>query len=193
MYIAFPRRISTEPDHGLPDARRPAEARGPSAALQRRRHPGEPDVRDADLAEAGQDGRPWACRLAGARRAGEQQLPLRPRPHEGLDGLREPRREHEPPDAEEFRQLVVKRDGGSIVRLGEIADVVLGGGLRVRRAVQWQDATFMASGSSRTPTRSRSSSGAGVIPEIRAQLPAGMKVGIPYDSTAYIQTPSTRS
>ena len=25
------------------------------------------------------------------------------------------------------------------------------------------------------------------IPDIQAQLPAGMKVGIPYDSTAYIQ------
>jgi multidrug efflux pump len=90
---------------------------------------------------------------------------------------------------EEFRQLVVKEEKGVVVRLGDIADVVLG-------AENYDDdvrfngegATFM--GVWVLPTantldvihRVRAE-----IPAIQAQLPAGMKVGIPYDSTEYIQ------
>ena len=91
--------------------------------------------------------------------------------------------------AEEFRQLVVKRDGGSIVRLGEIADVVLGAeDYESDVRFNGEDATFMGiwvlptANALEVIKRVRE-----VIPEIRAQLPAGMKVGIPYDSTAYIQ------
>ena len=91
--------------------------------------------------------------------------------------------------AEEFRQLVVKRDKGSIVRLGEIADVVLGAeDYESDVRFNGQDATFMGiwvlptANALEVIKRVRE-----VIPEIRAQLPAGMKVGIPYDSTAYIQ------
>ena len=91
--------------------------------------------------------------------------------------------------AEEFRQLVVKQDKGTIVRLGEIADVVLG-------AETYDDdvrfngeaATFM--GIWVLPTANSLEvikSVRDAIPGIRAQLPVGMKVGIPYDSTAYIQ------
>src|SRR5512135_1284046 len=91
--------------------------------------------------------------------------------------------------AEEFRQLVVKRDKGTIVRLGEIADVVLGAedyDSDVR--FNGQDATFM--GIWCLPTANSLEVIREVrdaIPEIRAQLPSGMKVGVPYDSTAYIQ------
>src|SRR5512147_324305 len=91
--------------------------------------------------------------------------------------------------AEEFKQLVVKEDKGTIVRLGEIADVVLGAETYdddVR--FNGEGATFMGiwvlptSNSLDVIKQVRET-----IPEIRAQLPAGMKVGIPYDSTAYIQ------
>lgn len=90
---------------------------------------------------------------------------------------------------EEFRQLVVKREKGSVVRLGEIADVTLGAeDYESDVHFNGQDATFM--GIWVLPTANALEVTAGVreaIPEIRAQLPAGMKVGVPYDSTAYIQ------
>src|SRR5579864_2263784 len=91
--------------------------------------------------------------------------------------------------ADEFRQLVVKQDKGTIVRLGEIADVVLGAETYdddVR--FNGESATFM--GIWVLPTANSLEVIKNVrdaIPGIRAQLPVGMKVGIPYDSTAYIQ------
>src|SRR5437660_496098 len=90
---------------------------------------------------------------------------------------------------EEFRQLVVKQDKGTIVRLGEIADVVLGAqnyDSEVR--FNGETATFMGvwvlptSNSLEVIKNVRAA-----IPGIQAQLPQGMKVGIPYDSTEYIQ------
>ena len=91
-------------------------------------------------------------------------------------------------NAAEFRQLVVKQQGGVVVRLGEIADVVLGAE-NYEQDVRFngESATFM--GIWVLPTantldvidRVRAA-----IPEIRAQLPAGMELGIPYDSTEYI-------
>jgi multidrug efflux pump len=91
--------------------------------------------------------------------------------------------------ADEFRQLVVKEDHGVIVRLGEIADVQLGaenydGDVRFNG----QTATFMGvwvlptANSLEVIKKVREA-----MPGIQAQLPAGMKAGIPYDSTAYIQ------
>src|SRR5580693_311764 len=91
--------------------------------------------------------------------------------------------------AEEFRQLVVKQDNGVVVRLGDIADVVLGAqdyDSEVR--FNGEGATFMGiwvlptSNSLEVIKNVRD-----VIPGIQAQLPVGMKVGIPYDSNAYIQ------
>jgi multidrug efflux pump len=91
--------------------------------------------------------------------------------------------------ANEFRQLVVKNDNGVVVRLGEIADVVLGAqnyDSEVR--FNGETATFMGvwvlptANSLEVIKRVREA-----IPGIQAQLPTGMKVGIPYDSTAYIQ------
>src|SRR5499425_3362798 len=90
---------------------------------------------------------------------------------------------------EEFRQLVVKQDNGVVVRLGEIADVVLGAenyDSEVR--FNGEKATFM--GIWVLPTANSLEvikNVRAVIPGIQAQLPTGMKVGIPYDSTAYIQ------
>src|SRR5439155_10461669 len=90
---------------------------------------------------------------------------------------------------EEFRQLVVKQEGGVVVRLGEIADVVLGAE-DYEQDVRFngEAATFM--GVWVLPTANSLDvirQVRATIPQIQAQLPAGMKVGVPYDSTAYIQ------
>ena len=83
----------------------------------------------------------------------------------------------------------MKNDNGVVVRLGEIADVVLGAqnyDSEVR--FNGETATFMGvwvlptANSLEVIKRVREA-----IPGIQAQLPTGMKVGIPYDSTAYIQ------
>ena len=90
---------------------------------------------------------------------------------------------------EEFKQLVVKEENGVVVRLGEIADVVLGAenyDSDVR--FNGETATFM--GIWVLPTANTLDVIKQVretMPEIEAQLPVGMKVGIPYDSTEYIQ------
>jgi multidrug efflux pump len=91
--------------------------------------------------------------------------------------------------AEEFRQLVVKEENGVVVRLGDIADVVLGAE-NYEEDVRFngQTATFMGiwvlptANSLDVIKRVREA-----MPGIQAQLPAGMKAGIPYDSTVYIQ------
>src|SRR6184192_3179405 len=91
--------------------------------------------------------------------------------------------------AEEFRQLVVKQDKGVVVRLGEIADVVLGAedyDSDVR--FNGQNSTFMGiwilptANSLEVIGRVREA-----MKEVQAQLPTGMTAGIPYDSTEYIQ------
>src|SRR6059036_2967328 len=90
---------------------------------------------------------------------------------------------------EEFRQLVVKQQNGVIVRLGEIADVVLGAE-NYEEDVRFngEAATFMGiwvlpTANSLDVVRKVRN----VLPGVRAQLPTGMKVGVPYDSTEYIQ------
>src|SRR5437763_1698952 len=91
--------------------------------------------------------------------------------------------------AEEFRQLVVKQDKGVVVRLGEIADVVLGAedyDSDVR--FNGQNSTFM--GIWVLPTANSLEVVGKVreaMKEVQAQLPTGMTAGIPYDSTEYIQ------
>src|ERR1700756_3824850 len=85
--------------------------------------------------------------------------------------------------ADEFRQLVVKQDKGTIVRLGEIADVVLGAETYDEDVrFNGESATFMGvwvlptANSLEVIKQVRDA-----IPGIRAQLPVGMKVGVPYD------------
>jgi multidrug efflux pump len=89
---------------------------------------------------------------------------------------------------DEFRQLVVKEQDGVVVRLGEIADVVLGAE-NYEQDVRFngEAATFM--GVWVLPTANTLDVIRQVreaLPQIEAQLPAGMKLGVPYDSTAYI-------
>ncbi len=90
---------------------------------------------------------------------------------------------------EEFRQLVVKQDKGVVVRLGEIADVVLGA-QNYDQDVRFNGETATFMGIWVLPTANSLEVIKNVraaLPEIQAQLPPGMKVGVPYDSTAYIQ------
>src|ERR671930_2397147 len=91
--------------------------------------------------------------------------------------------------ADEFKQLVVQEKNGVVVRLGDIADVVLG--------AENYDQDVLFNGESATfigvwvlPTANALDVIKDVraaLPGIQAQLPLGMKLGIPYDSTAYIQ------
>jgi multidrug efflux pump len=90
---------------------------------------------------------------------------------------------------EEFRQLVVKQQGNVIVRLGEIADVVLGAE-NYEQDVRFNGETATFMGVWVLPTANSLDVVRKVreaLPDIEAQVPAGMKVGIPYDSTEYIQ------
>lgn len=90
---------------------------------------------------------------------------------------------------DEFRKLIVKEDNGAVVRLGDIADVVLGAE-NYEQDVRFngQAATFIGiwvlptANSLEVVGRVRK-----LMPEIQAQLPKGMIAGIPYDSTEYIE------
>ena len=91
--------------------------------------------------------------------------------------------------AEEFSELVLREQNGAIVRLKDIADVDLGAedsDTDVR--FSGQKATFI--GIWPLPTANSLDVMNAIraeIPDIEKQLPAGMKVGIPYDATKYIQ------
>src|SRR5205823_5754049 len=91
--------------------------------------------------------------------------------------------------SDEFKQMVVKQQNGVVVRLGEIADVVLGAeNYDSDVKFNGETATFM--GIWVLPTANSLDvikQVRNTLPGIREQLPTGMKLGIPYDSTAYIQ------
>jgi multidrug efflux pump len=92
--------------------------------------------------------------------------------------------------AEEFRSLVIRQAKGAIVRLGDIADVVLGAESYdddVR--FSGQKATFM--GVWPLPNANTLDVVRNVreaMPDIQSRLPAGMQAGIAYDATVYIQS-----
>ena len=90
---------------------------------------------------------------------------------------------------DEFKQLVVKEQNGTVVRLGDIADVVLGAET-YEQEVSFNGETAVFIGIFVLPTANTLDVMKDVreaMPEIQAQLPAGMKAGVPYDSSAYIQ------
>src|SRR5436853_5235327 len=90
---------------------------------------------------------------------------------------------------EEFKKLVVKEENGTVVRLGDIADVVLGAET-YEQEVSFNGETAVFIGIFVLPTANTLDVMKAVraaMPEIQAQLPAGMKAGVPYDSSAYIQ------
>ena len=90
---------------------------------------------------------------------------------------------------EEFKQLVIKEENGVVVRLGDVADVMLGAETYEQEvAFNGQTAVFI--GIFVLPTANTLDVMKRVreaMPEIQAQLPAGMTAGVPYDSSAYIQ------
>jgi multidrug efflux pump len=91
--------------------------------------------------------------------------------------------------ADEFKQLVIKENNGAIIRLRDIADVELG--------AEDYDSDVRFSGSTATfmgifvlPTANTLDVIKNVraaLPDLERQLPVGMKLGIPYDSTRYIE------
>src|SRR5580765_7232558 len=91
--------------------------------------------------------------------------------------------------ADEFRQMVIKQNNGTVVRLGEVADVQLGAE-NYDQDVKFNGETATFMGIWVLPTANSLDVIKAVrqtLPGIEQQLPAGMKLGIPYDSTAYIQ------
>jgi len=90
---------------------------------------------------------------------------------------------------EEFRQMVVKEEKGVVVRLGDVADVVLGAE-NYDQDVRFNGESAIFMGIWVLPTANALDVMGRVrdaMPGITAQLPAGMKAGIPYDSTVYIR------
>jgi multidrug efflux pump len=90
---------------------------------------------------------------------------------------------------EEFENLVIKRQGTSLVRLKDIADVVVGAE-NYNETVRFsgETATFMGiwvlpnANSLDVIKRVRE-----ILPSVEARLPSGISLGIPYDGTAYIK------
>lgn len=89
---------------------------------------------------------------------------------------------------EEFERLVIQEKDGVVVRLSDVADIVLGAeDYEQEVRFDGQKATFM--GIWVLPTANSLDvikNVRAVIPEIERELPTGMKVGIPYDATRYI-------
>src|SRR6516162_2107737 len=91
---------------------------------------------------------------------------------------------------EEFKQLVVKQQNGTVVRLKDIADVELGA-QDYNSDVRFSGNTATFMGIFVLPTantldvikRVRQA-----LPDIERELPTGMRMAIPYDSTKYIQS-----
>lgn len=90
---------------------------------------------------------------------------------------------------EEFENLVVREDNGRYTRLKDVGDIVLGAETYDEEVrFSGERATFMGiwvlpnanSLDVIKEVRER-------IPEIESRVPSGMKVGIPYDATRYIQ------
>ncbi len=90
---------------------------------------------------------------------------------------------------EEFRAMIVKQQGSDVVRLGDIADVQLGAeDYDTEVKFNGQTATFM--GVWVLPTANALEVIRDVrkaVAELERELPVGMTVGIPYDSTLYIE------
>ncbi len=90
--------------------------------------------------------------------------------------------------AEEFREIVLRNENGVMVRLRDVADVTLGAeNYDADVRFDGEKATFM--GIWVLPTANSLDVIKAVreeLPEIERQLPVGMKAGMPYDATKYI-------
>src|SRR5213596_3091871 len=90
--------------------------------------------------------------------------------------------------AEQFKQLVVRQDKGTLVRIGDIADVVLGAeDYNTEVRFSGQKGVFMGifvlpnANSVDVIKRVRTE-----LEQIKKELPSGMKAEMAYDATAYI-------
>ncbi len=89
----------------------------------------------------------------------------------------------------DFRKLVVRSDAGTLVRIEDIAEAVLG--------AEDYDSTSWYKGKTAIFVGMEPAPGANplevaervheLLPELRSQLPAGLQVHIPYDASAYIR------
>jgi len=90
--------------------------------------------------------------------------------------------------AEQFRNVIVRDKGGEVVRVRDIADVELGAeDYDSLVKFSGKNATFI--GVNVLPTANSIDVVRGVraiLPEIQSQLPAGIEMSIPYDSTEFI-------
>ncbi len=90
---------------------------------------------------------------------------------------------------EDFEKLVIREENGTLIRLGDVSDIVLGAE-SYEEDVKFggETATFMGiwvlpnANSLDVIQKVRES-----IPDLEKNLPSGMKIGIPYDATAYIK------
>jgi multidrug efflux pump len=91
---------------------------------------------------------------------------------------------------EEFRALIVKRQGTAVVHLGDVANVMMGAeNYDLNVAFSGKEAIFV--GIKVAPTANSIDVVRGVnqvMPELLGQLPAGMTGGVAYDATQYINT-----
>jgi len=89
----------------------------------------------------------------------------------------------------EFKQLVIRQDNGTLVRLGDVADVVLGAeDYNTEVRFSGQTAVFMGvwvlpNANSLDVIKAVRTE----IDSIKADLPSGMKAAIAYDATGYIR------
>src|SRR5277367_1794058 len=93
-------------------------------------------------------------------------------------------------DVDQFRKMVVKAQGGSLVRLEDIATVELGAqSTNASISMNGRHAVFI--GVQQTPTGNPLTLVKGVrvlLPEIERNLPPSLKMDVVYDSTKFIQS-----
>jgi multidrug efflux pump len=92
-------------------------------------------------------------------------------------------------DARQFRDLVVAHSGNTLVRLGDIAKVKLGG-QNYNQAVYYNGKPAVFIGVFATPNANSLSVAKGVhkaFAQLRRSLPPGIQAAIPYDGSVYIQ------
>jgi multidrug efflux pump len=92
--------------------------------------------------------------------------------------------------ADEFRRLVIREQGNAIIRLGDIADVVLGAE-NYEATVKFDGKPATAIAINVLPTANALTvinDVRKVFPLIVAELPRGVYASIPYDATAYIRS-----
>src|SRR5512141_154139 len=92
--------------------------------------------------------------------------------------------------AEEFRRLVIAQQNGAILRLGDVADVVLGAE-NYEASVKFDGQPTTAIAISVLPTANALTvinDVRKVFPQIVAELPRSVTAAIPYDATEYIRS-----